>query len=219
MVTIRRENRNTARHDVEYRDDYAMPERALRRDQAVSDEYLDYLWSELGRNERRKTLSYDEYNRGAGESERVSYRKPVYQERRDPERISERAYAGPRQGATRAVNPVKGRLDKKGVAAIVAYFLIVATIAALIIINGAGGATYDPATGSQAEVSVGAGTEINSTAELPLISESALGVMIGSDGSAVDISLLDQQAAAYAYQPETNWFDKLCDALSFVTGG
>jgi hypothetical protein len=207
MVTLRRENSDAVRHDYDRRlYDRNRDALAVRTydERKVSKEYLDYLWAELDRTEKRRILRPEEYSRGAG-YERKYNRRENYSRETVKHKSSAR-------------NSAIGRLDKRGVIAIVAYFLIVAVIVSLIIINGGGNTTYDPATGSQAEISVGAGDEINSTAGLPLISEEALGIMILSDGSAEDINLLAREDG-YVYHKQTNWFDKLCDALSFIAGG
>lgn len=213
MVTLRRNNTSdTRRHDYDYmnnvahRDDaHAYSERVEKSN--VSQEYLDYLWAELNRNEARPTLRPEEYTEGRSST-------------RAHDRVRERSYSHSRASISYNESrvPAMGKLDKKGVIAIVAYFLIVAVIATLIIVNGAGTAGFDPATGTQAEISVGAGTGVNSTAELPIISQQALGVMILSDGSVEDINLLEKADGA-GNQPQTNWFDKLCDTLSFIAGG
>lgn len=209
---------DTRRHDYSnedtryYRDrDYAVETDYVEpvRDNVPAG-YDDYMLAELHRTEKRRILTPEEYMKGIRPSSEPR------EERRERTAALERRLEGRTSNASRVSN--YGRLDKKGVVAIVAYFLIVAVIATLIIINGAGTSSFVTATGSQAEVTAGAGNEVNSTTSLPVISQDSLGVMILSDGSVVDINLLESNNA-YAYQPRTNWFDKLCDALSFIAGG
>ena len=218
MVTLRRETNSGTRkrdydYDRRYRDeDYAYTARINERESdSVSSEYLDYLWAELNRTEKRRTLRPEEFL-GGERREEIS-RRPLKDTMRSYENVR-------RSNDTHAYrsNSIIGKLDKRGVVAIVAYFLIVAAIATLIIVNGAGGRTFDPATGSQAEISIGAGNEVNPTVVLPIISDESLGVMVLHDGSAIDINLIEK-TDAYAYQPKTNWFDKMCDTLSFIAGG
>lgn len=215
MVTLRREmTSDTKRREYDrrnrtrnYRDDrFAYTEIADKKN--VSPEYLEYLWAELDRTEPRRTLRPEEYSKGHNSRNNTpEYRK---------ESVLSRNIQQNRNQSVK--NSGYGRLDKKGIIAIVAYFLIVAIIATLIIVNGSINAPFDPATGSQAEVSTAAGNEMNSTANLPVISQEALDMVILNDGTVINIDLLDK-SNAYAYQSPTNWFDKLCDSLSFIAGG
>lgn len=223
MVTLRREmTRDTRRNDYDNRSSHKLyrdesNNSALRVNDSererknVSPEYLDYLWEELNRTEARRTLRPEEYVRG-GAPEAIADTR-IREDNRTSERY-ERSYSPAKE--TRYSR--NGKLDKKGVVAIVAYFLIVAVIATLIIINGGNNAALVVASGTQAEISLQAGAEINSTTELPLISEESLDVMVLNDGSVVDINLLNK-SESYTYQEKTNWFDKICDTISFIAGG
>lgn len=215
MVTLRREMVSDTGRVRDYsnnRNDYANSARIHNKDN-VSPEYLDYLWAELDRSERRKTLKPDEYALG----QRLEGKTRSSIKNRETEYTTAHSRARS-HNMSQNKHSVTGALDKKGVMAIVAYFLIVAVIATLIIVNGTGAVTFEPATGSQAELSTGAGVEVNPTAELPIISQDVLGVMILNDGSVENINLLEK-SDSYSYQAETNWFDKVCDAISFIVGG
>lgn len=218
MVTLRREQKVDTKEKNNR--EYANTNRthsASNNGRKASPEYLDYLWSELKRTEARKTMSAEEFfskRQNAREkrskiSERIN-KEPNYGTR-------QYAYANSSASQSATKYSFKGKLDKKGVIAIVAYFLIVAVIATIIIATGNSSKAFSPKTGSQAEMIQTQGNEVNSTTEVPLVSEKMLDKAI-DNGSVKNIQLLEK-SNAYNYETKTNWFDKLCDKISVIVGG
>ncbi len=180
------------------------------------DEYDKYLWNELHRDEPRRI--YDEEQFYSEFQASGHYRTPdrmqkkrTFSDELTPDRDTQFRgresvdYRYRENYGSEGVSPFR-----KNWAAIAGYFVVVAIIGVMIAFIGSGAnLTASESTGASA---------VGATDNIQVIPSDAVAMAVQADGSIAEIQLMET-SSGYTYVAPTNWFDKLCDGMSFIVGG
>lgn len=167
----------------------------------TTEDYREHLYDALSKN--RRALGSDEY-----EDERRY--ESISGSRKELEARSARQYES-KENAPKARRVMK----KKMIPLVACYFLMVAVVVALIVVNVSG--TAWEAESIVINPNSNILPEVTASAENPSVGAVAMNTVATENGTVL-ISL-SPYPVGETYEEDTNWFDKVCDFISNLAGG